>query len=160
MLIVKGATTLQLHFAKPHEHKNTCSSAMVTCDMPGSKGSILWSSCISAMVTCDMLVLKGNILWSSCISAMVTCDMHVSKANIMCSSCIIQTDNHLCPCLLFLKEIGCWRFGENNGPDLGNGGRKVVFKSKICEISPPKNKSLPICLRSSVNPSQFKSSSY
>jgi len=36
-LIEKGVTTLQLRCAKPREHESTCSSAMVTCDVPLSK---------------------------------------------------------------------------------------------------------------------------
>jgi hypothetical protein len=46
-LIEKGATTLQLRYAKPREHESTCSSAMVTCDMPLLKGNILWLSLFS-----------------------------------------------------------------------------------------------------------------
>jgi hypothetical protein len=45
-LIEKGVATLQLHSTKPRKNKSACSNAMVTCDMPPSKGDILWSSCI------------------------------------------------------------------------------------------------------------------
>jgi hypothetical protein len=51
-LIEKGATTLQLRSTKPHEHESTCSGTMVTCDMPLSKGNILWSFCIKETNKC------------------------------------------------------------------------------------------------------------
>jgi hypothetical protein len=45
-LIKEGAATLQLSSTKPHKHGSACSNTMATCDMPLSKGSIMWSSCI------------------------------------------------------------------------------------------------------------------
>jgi hypothetical protein len=44
--IKKGAATLQLSSAKPCKHGSDCSNTMATCDVPLSKGGILWSSCI------------------------------------------------------------------------------------------------------------------
>jgi hypothetical protein len=43
-VIEKKATTLQLRFAKPCEHENACSNAMVTCVVPLLKGGIMGSS--------------------------------------------------------------------------------------------------------------------
>ncbi len=44
-LIEMGVATLQLCSTKPPEHESACSSAMATCDVPPSKGGILWSFC-------------------------------------------------------------------------------------------------------------------